>query len=80
MSNRLRREELVALVKRLMSAEGTEQELDEIEKVVRANVSHPNISNLIYYPTVEMTAEEIVDVALKYQPLRLPAGTREDKT
>ena len=75
----LPKEELVVLVRRLMNAEGSEQELDEIERLVRDSVPHPDISDLIYHPKVEMTAEEIVELALTYQPIPLPSGTQREQ-
>ncbi len=79
MPQHLTKQELVALVERLMNAEGTEEELVEIEKQVQSSVPHPAISDLIYYPKVQMTAEEVVTTALTYQPIRLPGATSEEK-
>lgn len=78
MSQQLTKQQLVVLVQRLMKADGTEEELDQIEGLVRSNVPHPAISDLIYYPKVEMTAEAIVEAALNYQPIRLPGATSQE--
>jgi hypothetical protein len=78
MLQHLTKQELVALVRRLMQAEGTEDELDEIERQVRSSVPHPAVSDLIYYPKVKMTAEEIVEAAMNYQPVRLSGGTSQE--
>jgi len=66
------REELVCLVQRIMHSDGTEAEIDEMVREVEENVSYTNVSDLIFYPEKEMTAEEIVDKALSYKPLGLP--------
>lgn len=72
--SRLTRDELIAVVRKLMAAEGSEEELDELEELLEENVPHPEVSALIYYPDREMTAEEIVDKALNYRPIILPSG------
>ncbi len=42
----------------------------ELEKLL----PHPGVSDLIFYPKREMTAEEIVDEALAYKPIILGPG------
>jgi hypothetical protein len=44
--------------------------------LVERNVPHPTISDLIFYPPngIELSAEEIVNVALGYRPIELGAG------
>jgi hypothetical protein len=72
MPGRLSKEELVVLVTKIMNSAGTEAEIDEWERLVQQNVPHPEVSGLIFYPEVKMSAEEIVDVALGYKPIQLP--------
>lgn len=67
----LTRQKLIALVDRIMKADGTEDEINNMISLLRASVRHPEVSNLIFYPDREMTAEEIVDVALSYKPIQL---------
>ncbi len=56
-----------------MVAEGeTQEEADALVDLFVANGPHPEADDLIFYPPREMTAEEIVDEALAYQPIRLP--------
>jgi hypothetical protein len=73
MSNRLTREELNELVRKILNCEGTEQELDEMVLVLRKNSPDPNILNLMYYPknNISLSPEEIVDAALAYKPIAL---------
>jgi hypothetical protein len=56
-----------------MTADGTEQELDELMDLLVANVPHPEVSNLIFHPAggVELTPDEVVDNALNYRATRL---------
>ncbi|MFF9135896.1 hypothetical protein ACF1AY_38800 [Streptomyces sp. NPDC014776] len=72
----LTREQLVDLVNRIMDAEGTEDDDDQLIEILEANVVHPRVLNLIYHPEVEglregATAEQIVDAALTYKPIAL---------
>jgi len=76
MTTEAEREELVRLVRVLMSAEGTEDEQDAVLSRLRAQVPHPRVSDLIYWPQSEgfdqeLSAEEIVDLALAYRPIEL---------
>jgi hypothetical protein len=74
MASKLSREELVELVRRLLEAEGTDEEQHRWLTLVRENVPHPGVSDLIYYPEVQLTAEEIVETALAYKPIKLPSS------
>lgn len=66
MSSRLTKEELVRLVERIQNAEGTEDEIDAMIDQLQENVPRPDVSDLIFYPEEEMTAEQIVEQALAY--------------
>ena len=64
--------ELIALVQRIMDADGTEEELDQMLDDLQGNLIHPGVSDLIYYPkNGESTAEEVVEEALAYKPIIL---------
>ncbi|WP_046226166.1 bacteriocin immunity protein [Paenibacillus dauci] len=65
------REQLIVLVAKIQNGEGTEQEQDHLLEQLEQNVSHPEVSNLIFWDKRELTAEQIVDEALAYQPIRL---------
>lgn len=68
----LSRQELIALVTKIVNAEGTEEELDQWLEMVMRQVPHPQVSDLIFWHGPELTPEEIVDAALSYQPIVLP--------
>ncbi|WP_340022993.1 bacteriocin immunity protein [Paenibacillus sp. FSL K6-1096] len=68
----LSRQELIALVTKIVNAEGTEEELDQWLETVIRQVPHPQVSDLIYWHEPELTPDEIVDAALSYQPIILP--------
>ncbi|MGG4220471.1 bacteriocin immunity protein [Paenibacillus jamilae] len=68
----LNRSELIQLVDKIIKGEGTEEELDSMLSVVMQNTSHPSISNLIYWDDRNLSATEIVDEALAYEPIILP--------
>lgn len=64
------RTELVELVTRIMRGGGTEEDQESWIALLEANVPHPCVTDLIFYPEgPEPTPEEVVDVALSYQPL-----------
>ncbi|ANF95597.1 bacteriocin immunity protein [Paenibacillus bovis] len=65
------REQLIALVNKIQSGEGSEQEQDDLLEQLQQNVPHPGVSDLIYWDKRELTAEQIVDEALAYEPIRL---------
>ena len=71
MQEQLSRDQLVELVRRIMNAEGTEDEIDAWQDLLERNLLDPNVSDLIFYPDREMTAEEIVERALNYKAIRL---------
>ena len=64
------RAELIALVTRIMMAEGTEDEINEMITQLEENVPHPAVTDLIFYPEgdEDPTPEEVVDTALAYEP------------
>ena len=74
----LSREELVAIVQRILDGEGTEEEQDRLVRLFEESVTHPGASDQIFWPNrradgswPEPTAEEIVDAALAYKPIEL---------
>lgn len=70
------RQELVRLVTYLRSAEGTEDEQDAALAALEAQVPHPRVSSLIFWPNHEgldreLTPDEVVDLALAYRAIEL---------
>jgi len=72
------RDELIALVRRIKEYDfKTEREGDRALQEFCESVVHPRASNLIYWPSREvpgrddLTAEEVVDIALAYKPIQL---------
>ncbi|MGC4068451.1 MAG: bacteriocin immunity protein [Polyangiaceae bacterium] len=70
------RDELVGIVRRIMTAHGSEEQLDELLATLESNVPHPAVSDLIFYPPDghDLTADEIVDQALQYRVTDLGAS------
>jgi hypothetical protein len=71
------RDELIALVERIIRVEDSEEEIDHLIDVLMANVPDPAVTDLIYYHEPSLTPEEIVDKALAYQPIVLPDRSNE---
>jgi Colicin immunity protein / pyocin immunity protein len=71
MGEKMSREELIELVRKIMDAEGSEEEIDVWLDELERNVPHPEVSDLIFWPKKEpVTPEEVVDEALAYKPVR----------
>jgi len=66
------RDRLVALISRIQNAEGTEGELDRLMLELKEISLMPNVSDLIFYPGRDMSAEEIADLILQHKPGYLP--------
>jgi len=68
-----KRERLIALVEKIMASDGTETEIDAWVEELESEVPHPAPSDLIFFPQdgKELTAAEVVDMALSYQAIRL---------
>ncbi|MER6030728.1 hypothetical protein [Streptomyces sp. NPDC001851] len=65
------RDELVEMVRRLLRAD---PESDYYLRLLEANVSHPRVSDLVFHPSdalKDVSAEQIVDEAVKYRPIAL---------
>ncbi|WP_228923138.1 hypothetical protein [Streptomyces sp. DH7] len=75
--SRMGRDDLVRLVASIMEVRGSEEEVDEMLGLLRENVPDLNVSDLIYYADPELTAEQVVDAAMKYKPFALPGGRDE---
>jgi hypothetical protein len=63
------RQQLIDLVKKIMSAQGTESEIQQMVEMFERNVPDPNACDYIFHRN--WTAEEIVDKALAYKSIQL---------
>ena len=84
--DRLTREELIDVVERIMNVDGSEEEIDRLIDLFQSNVLDPEATNLIFWPAEhprnpegrELTAAEVVDIALQYRPILLPPPPTSD--
>ena len=60
----MKRSEMIEKVQRLLTADGSEDELEALLLELIAAAPDAEISDLIYYPSYDLSAEEIVDEAL----------------
>lgn len=69
------RDRLVAMLDRLIRADGTEEELDEFVFKLNNDYKMADASKYLSHPPdgVTRTAEEIADIVLAYEPLALGA-------
>lgn len=70
------RDQLVGLVRRIQAGDGPEEEIDAALRSLERRVLHPRVSDLIFWPQYagfdrDLTAEEVVDAALAYEPFAL---------
>jgi hypothetical protein len=66
--SRMTRDQLVDLVSKIMRLEETGDILDEWVWQLKQNVAHPRVSDMIFWPDKQRTAEQIVDEALAWDP------------
>ncbi|MEO2205447.1 hypothetical protein ABGV42_17075 [Paenibacillus pabuli] len=64
--------QLVERVRKLMNAEGTEAELDDMLTELQLQLPYAEISNLIFWDDRDLTPEQIVEEALAARPIQLP--------
>jgi len=74
MQNGLNRDELVALVRKIVNVEGSEEEITNWVNLFSHAVPHPEASGLIFWPSRyglggDPSPEQIVDKALDYKPI-----------
>ncbi len=67
----LTKKQAFELLEKIINCEGSEAEIDEWIDGLSNGVPHPNISDLIFYPSRECTPAEIIDLAFTYQPIIL---------
>ncbi|QMW01139.1 hypothetical protein [Spirosoma foliorum] len=61
--------ELIDLIKSIIDAEGTDQEIEQKIYKLKQNILDPQVTNYIFYD--DLTPEQIVDKALKYNSIHL---------
>jgi hypothetical protein len=72
-------DEYVEIIGRLCRCEASEVETCFWIQLLRVNLANPKISDLIYWPTREMTPAEILREALSYQPFVIPHYRDKEK-
>ena len=73
---KLNKPELIELVKQILNPNNGDIKRSKLLEFLEENVSHPAISDLIFWPQdndlgLNPTIEEIVDKALSYKPIQL---------
>jgi hypothetical protein len=72
MGNQISKEELVEIVRKIMDAVGSEEEIDSMIQLLEQSVPHPQVSDLIFWNDEELSPEQVVESALNYSPIILP--------
>ena len=69
---KLTEEEVLKLIKKVCDTEyNSEKECTDLLNIIRQNVPHPEVSNLIFKHKPELTPEQILEKALSYKPIIL---------
>ncbi|MBX2799776.1 MAG: hypothetical protein KTR31_19010 [Myxococcales bacterium] len=71
MNSDMTRKALVDLVRRIIAAEGSEEELHARIALVGRHPPDPSWTDLVYWDSRELTPEQVVDEALAYEPILL---------
>lgn len=78
-ANPIDRDALVALIRRIIDIDGSEDEINELVQQLNDLSPLPGASDLIFYDDRELSAEQVADAILAYQPVRLGYGVdRQD--
>lgn len=77
---KLTREELIERVQRIIDGKEPDEDLEVIADQIDRNVPYPDITELIFGEDETMTAEQIVDIAMSYEPrvFHMPAPDEDD--
>lgn len=68
MKSKMNREELIELVKKIYNLDLPETEHSEyVNQFNNSGVPHPTPSDLIFWNDIELTPEEVVEIALNYK-------------
>lgn len=73
-TNPIDRDTLVALIRRIIDIDGSQDEIDELVQQLNDVSALPGASDLIFHSDDELSAEQIADAILAYQPERLGYG------
>ncbi|MDM5186416.1 bacteriocin immunity protein [Bacillus sp. DX4.1] len=68
MKSKMNKEELIELVKKIYNLDLPEAEHSEyVDQFNNSGVPHPAPSDLIFWNDIELTPEEVVEIALSYK-------------
>jgi hypothetical protein len=64
MSEKLSKDELVVLVKKICNPKQSDEKVSEYIEILEENVPHPAPSDLIFWNDEDLSPEEVVEIAL----------------
>ena len=67
MKSKMNSEELIELVKMICDPKLPDELGSQYIDILEANVPHPAPSDLIFWNDIELTPEEVVEIALSYK-------------
>lgn len=69
----LNHEELITLIEKIIHRTVNDREYGKLINTLEANISDPNVTD--YFQIKGISPEQILEKALTYQPIRLPASS-----
>lgn len=67
MSEKLSKDELVGLVKKVFNPKLSDEVVSEYIEILEDNVPHPAPSDLVFWNEEDLSPEEVVEIALAYE-------------
>ncbi|MEK4652263.1 MULTISPECIES: bacteriocin immunity protein [Niallia] len=67
MSEKLSKDKLVELVKKIGNPKQSDEKVSEYIEILEENVPHPAPSDLIFWNDEDLSPEEVVEIALAYK-------------
>ncbi|WP_303984106.1 bacteriocin immunity protein [Niallia circulans] len=67
MSEKLSKDELVELVKKIGNPKQSDEKVSEYIEILEENVPHPAPSDLIFWNDEDLSPEEVVEIALAHK-------------
>ncbi|MEZ7794866.1 bacteriocin immunity protein [Niallia circulans] len=67
MSEKLSKDELVELVKKICNPKQSDEKVSEYIEILEENVPHPAPSDLIFWNDEDLSPEEVVEIAFAHK-------------
>lgn len=62
---------VIEYIQKLLDADGTDEELDQMLEFIEENTIDPEVSDLIFWDRRQLSATQIYDIAMSYRIIEL---------